>query len=373
MSLAYLSKISVLTILAVGIVACSSTGNGSSNLSTNVNPPIEQTEAEKAEAEKAAAEKAAAEKAAAEKAAAEKAAAEKAAAEKAAAEKAAAEKADAEKAAAEKAEAERLQKIETNRVALLAAAKKSGLTDQQAAAYAEANKTANATDAQIVLDSIVADNAKKALLAEASAAKGISDARYPVGAITASTRASSSSIRNALTQESRIQSVVYNQPYSVVMGDYSGQISYNNQTGAIITDSRESDISIRGLKTTADAIPMLGSATYTGKAFNGTYQNSFNSSTFETTNSIKEGTLSYNINFADRTGSGTITGLGDTVNLQQGVISGTGISAVAQQGFKDGNYLLDFYGKKAEEIAGKVVFDGKDTIGFGGTRGEVSK
>ncbi|MGP4846555.1 hypothetical protein ACTXGQ_20740, partial [Marinobacter sp. 1Y8] len=83
MSLIYLSKISVLTVLAVGIVACSSTGNGSSNLSTNVNPPIEQTEAEKAEAEKATAEKAAAEKAAAEKATAEKAAAEKAAAEKA--------------------------------------------------------------------------------------------------------------------------------------------------------------------------------------------------------------------------------------------------------------------------------------------------
>ena len=27
--------------------------------------------------------------------------------------------------------------------------------------------------------------------------------------------------------------------------------------------------------------------------------------------------------------------------------------------------------KKAEEIAGKVVFNGKDTVGFGGTRGEI--
>lgn len=79
------------------------------------------------------------------------------------------------------------------------------------------------------------------------------------------------------------------------------------------------------------------------------------------------------MNFKDRTGAGSITGLGDTVNLEQGTISGTGISAIAQQGFKSGSYLLDFYGKKAEEIAGKVVFDGKDTIGFGGTRGEISK
>lgn len=82
---------------------------------------------------------------------------------------------------------------------------------------------------------------------------------------------------------------------------------------------------------------------------------------------------SADVNFENRTGAGSITGLGDTVELQQGTISGTGISAIAQQGYKNGNYLLDFYGKKAEEIAGKVIFDGKDTIGFGGTRGEISK
>ena len=498
MLLKYLSRVSVLTILAVGVVACSSSGNNFSNPSTSLPPSTEQTEAEKAEAErlqnietnrvallakaktagltdqqaaayaeankeasetdaqsalntlvaekaeadriaaekaeadriaaekaaaekaeadriaaeKAAAEKAeadriAAEKAAAEKAeadriaaekaeadriAAEKAAAEKAeadriaaekaeadriAAEKAAAEKAAAEKAEAdriaaEKAAAEKAEAERLQRIEVNRVALLSKAKTAGLTDQQAATYAEANKEASETDAQSALNTIIAANEQEALRIEVAQAKGIPENTYPVGAITANTRAASSSIRNALTQESRTQSVVYNQPYSVVLGDYSGQISYNNQTGAIITDNRESNISIKGLKTTLDAIPMLGSATYKGKAFNGTYQNSFNSSTFETTNSIKEGVLSYNVNFTNRTGSGSITGLGDTVDLQQGSISGTGINSTAQQGFKNGSYLLDFYGKKAEEVAGKVVFNGKDTIGFGGTRGEIS-
>ena len=443
MLLKYLSRVSVLTILAVGVVACSSSGNNFSNPSTSLPPSTEQTEAEKAEAERLqnietnrvallakaktagltdqqaaayaeankeasetdaqsalntlvaekaeadriaaekaeadriAAEKAAAEKAEADRIAAEKAEADRIAAEKAAAEKAAAEKAEAdriaaEKAAAEKAEAERLQRIEVNRVALLSKAKTAGLTDQQAATYAEANKEASETDAQSALNTIIAANEQEALRIEVAQAKGIPENTYPVGAITANTRAASSSIRNALTQESRIQSVVYNQPYSVVLGDYSGQISYNNQTGAIITDNRESNISIKGLKTTLDAIPMLGSATYKGKAFNGTYQNSFNSSTFETTNSIKEGVLSYNVNFTNRTGSGSITGLGDTVDLQQGSISGTGINSTAQQGFKNGSYLLDFYGKKAEEVAGKVVFNGKDTIGFGGTRGEIS-
>ncbi|MDX1787447.1 MAG: Slam-dependent surface lipoprotein [Psychrobacter sp.] len=498
MSLIYFSKVSALTILAVTIVACSSGGNHT-KLSPNTPPLSEQDAADKAAADKAAADKAAADKAAADKAAAEKAAAEKAAAEKAAADKAAAEKAAAEKAAAEKAaadkaaaekaaaekaaadkaaadkaaadkaaaekaaaekaaadktaaekaaaekaaaekleaerlqkievnrlvlvnkakeaglddeqatayaeankqanetdaqsalnilvadkaaadkaeadriaaekaEAERLQNIETNRVALLAKAKTAGLTDQQAAAYAEAYKQANETTAQNALDSIVAENAKEALLAEARVAKGISDAMYPVGAITANTRASSSSTRNAFTQESRIQTVVYNQPYSVVLGNYSGDLSYNNQTGAIFTDERDSNIAIRGLKTTSDAIPTLGNATYIGKAFNGTYN-----SNFREDDTIIEGRLNYNVNFKGRTGTGSITGLGDTVDLQQGTISGTGISAIAKQGYKNGNYLLDFYGKKAEEIAGKVVFDGKDTIGFGGTRGEISK
>ncbi|WP_256713894.1 Slam-dependent surface lipoprotein [Psychrobacter sp. Cmf 22.2] len=395
----------------------------------------EKAASEKAASEKAAAEKAAAEKAAAEKAAAEKAAAEKAASEKAAAEKAekerlqkieanrvallaaaktagltdqqaaayaeankeaseteaesaldtlvaekiAAEKAEADRIAAEKAEAERLQKIEANRVALLAAAKTAGLTDQQAAAYAEANKEASETDAQSALNTIIKENTEKALRAEASAAKGISDNVYPVGAITANTSASSSSTRNAFTQESRIQTVVYNQPYSVVLGNYSGELSYNNQTGAIITDERDSNITIRGLKTASDAIPTLGNATYTGKAFNGTYKTETNidySGSFPsitTSKNIKEGALSYNVNFTNRTGAGSITGLGDTVDLQQGTISGTGINSTVEQGLRNGSYSLDFFGKKAEEIAGKVVFDGKDTIGFGGTRGEISK
>ena len=351
MSLIHFSKVSVLTILAVTIVACSSGGNHT-KLSPNTPPLSEQDAADKAAAEKAAAEKAAAEKAAAEKAAAEKAAAEKAA---------------AEKAAAEKAEKERLQKIEANRLVLLDKAKKAGLSAAQAAAYAEANKQATDKVAQTALNTIIAANEQEALRIEVAQAKSISDDLYPVGAITAITRALSGVSINASTEESRIQTVVYNQPYSVVLGTYSGELSYNNKTGAIFTDERDSNITIRGLKTTTDAIPMLGNATYKGKAFNGTYNTSFYGG------GLIEGILSYDVNFTDRTGTGSITGLGDTVNLQQGTISGTGINSTAQQGFRNGNYLLDFYGKKAEEIAGKVVFDGKDTIGFGGTRGEISK
>ncbi len=496
MLLKYLSRVSVLTILAVGVVACSSSGNNFSNPSTSLPPSTEQTEAEKAEAErlqnietnrvallakaktagltdqqaaayaeankeasetdaqsalntlvaekaeadriaaekaaaekaeadriaaekaeadriaaeKAAAEKAeadriAAEKAAAEKAeadriaaekaeadriAAEKAAAEKAeadriAAEKAAAEKAeadriaaekaeadriAAEKAEADRIAAEKAEAERLQKIEDNRLALLDKAKTAGLTDQQAADYAEANKQASETNAQNALDSIVAENERVALDNALYQAKGDyhNNPQYPVNQISAKTTSRSSSTINGAGSYAQSHEVVYNQPYSVVLGSYSSQ-AQTNRNGFITSQSMTPNITIKGLLTEANAIPTLGTATYSGKAFI-SEKNPLLSST---SGLYEEGSLSYNVNFSDRTGSGSITGLGDTVELQQGSISGTGISAVAQQGYRDGSYLLDFFGKKAEEIAGKVIFDGKDTIGFGGTRGEISK
>ncbi|OLF39704.1 Slam-dependent surface lipoprotein, partial [Psychrobacter sp. Rd 27.2] len=153
--------------------------------------------------------------------------------------------------------------------------------------------------------------------------------------------------------------LVYNQAYSVVIGDY-----VSKQEGYRFSES--SDITMKGLKTEKTAIPSLGKATYSGKAFMG--DNYFQSGSLG-----YEGSLNYDVNFKDRTGSGSITGLGDTVELQQGTISGTGISAIAQQGYKKGSYLLDFYGKKAEEIAGKVKFDGKDVIGFGGTRGEIAE
>ena len=379
MSLKYLSRVSALTVLAIGIAACNSSGNNSfSNPSTNLPPVTEQTEAEKAEAERlenietnrvALLEKAKkaglSDKQATAYAEANKESNDKvaqAALETLVAEKAAADKAAAEKAAAEKAEKERLQKIEANRIALLDKAKKAGLSDKQAAAYAEANKEANETAAQTALESIIAENERVALDEALYQAKGKyhNNPTYALGEVTAIRGGTSSSCINNYCSKFNSHSLVYNQPYSVVIGEYTSK-----QDGYSFSES--SDITVQGLKTKKTAIPTLGKATYSGKAFtrDGNY--------LQTGGLGNEGTLSYDVNFENRTGAGSITGLGDTVELQQGTISGTGISAIAQQGYKKGNYLLDFYGKKAEEIAGKVIFDGKDTIGFGGTRGEISK
>ncbi|WP_152726122.1 hypothetical protein [Moraxella catarrhalis] len=92
--------------------------------------------------------------------------------------------------------------------------------------------------AQTALDIIIDDNAEKAE----------KERLQKISAITASTSVSSRSISNALTRESRIQTVVYNQPYSIVLGNYSGNISYNNQSGAIFNDNRDTSITVKGLR-----------------------------------------------------------------------------------------------------------------------------
>ena len=357
-----LTKLSAAIILALSTAACSS---GGSHSTTSTSPVItEQTAAEKAEADRLAAEKAEADRLAAEKAEADRLAAEKAEADRLAAEKAEADRLAAEKAAAEKAAA-----IEANRLVLLNKAKEAGLNDQQAAAYAEDNKEADEMSAQTALESILVESERIALDEALYQAKDKyhNNNAYPIGQITAK-KLSHSDVTTNGDRTIRIKhEVVYNQPYSVVLGDYS---SWTTGVGSYIFNSgMDSSITIKGLKTEVSAIPFLGTANYSGKAFSSEKNPIFAS----TSGLYQEGLLSYDVNFTDKTGVGSITGLGDVISLNQGSISGTGITSTAKQLTNTGTYSLDFYGKKAEEIAGKVIFNGKDTVGFGGTRGEITK
>ena len=342
-----LTKLSAAIILALSTAACSS---GGSHSTTSTSPVItEQTAAEKAEADRLAAEKAEADRLAAEKAEADRLAAEKAEADRLAAEKAAA--------------------IEANRLVLLNKAKEAGLNDQQAAAYAEDNKEADEMSAQTALESILVESERIALDEALYQAKDKyhNNNAYPIGQITAK-KLSHSDVTTNGDRTIRIKhEVVYNQPYSVVIGDYS---SWTTGVGSYIFNSgMDSSITIKGLKTEVSAIPFLGTANYSGKAFSSEKNPIFAS----TSGLYQEGLLSYDVNFTDKTGVGSITGLGDVISLNQGSISGTGITSTAKQLTNTGTYSLDFYGKKAEEIAGKVIFNGKDTVGFGGTRGEITK
>lgn len=175
-----------------------------------------------------------------------------------------------------------------------------------------------------------------------------------------------------MSETSNHSGKVYNQTYSVTLGEYSKETrdEYNP------TSYERFTIENKGLQTKEDGLPTEGRATYTGKAFN--LENN--------------GNLTYNVNFSERKGSGTITGFQKygTITLEEAPLQVKPRSK--QVGIKDGRatpeknattsihetYNLDFYGPKAEEIGGSVYFgdySGSDTnvIGFGGTRGEIQK
>lgn len=223
---------------------------------------------------------------------------------------------------------------------------------------------------------------------------------------------------------------IYNQKYSVITGNYHKQdreyqtFEYYYEDG----DDRNSSPShfryvnstqttenynvnnAQGFKAPVDKFPLEGKATYIGVAFD----------------AKKQGELTYTVNFAERKGSGEITGLdhiGD-ITLQEAdlyksasegnmKIKGTAVANDWQnEGGVTGNYNVDFFGPNAEEIAGKITLSqgqykfvnnrgpfapdkhinesvittgqpingnsystptNSFDIGFGGTRGEIQK
>lgn len=222
---------------------------------------------------------------------------------------------------------------------------------------------------------------------------------------------------------------IYNQKYSVVTGNYHKQDAEYKEFEYYYEDGDDRNASPRyryvnrarttenynvnnanGFKTPVDKFPLEGKATYTGVAFD----------------AKKQGELTYTVNFAERKGSGEITGLdhiGD-ITLQEAdlyksategnmKIKGTAVANDWQnEGGVTGNYNVDFFGPNAEEIAGKITLSqgqykfvnnrgpfapdkhinesvittgqpingnsystptNSFDIGFGGTRGEIQK
>ncbi|MCT8779526.1 factor H binding family protein [Glaesserella parasuis] len=190
-------------------------------------------------------------------------------------------------------------------------------------------------------------------------AKGFSSNTYRQGFnhlnYSASSSASNRCVNSVCTSWSGTTTTgktLYNQKYSVVSGDYSARQGRLN--GSWIDESSFSNIQIKGLKTQENAVPNEGSAIYLGKAFKGQ----------------TAGELTYNVNFATRIGSGSISGLPvGQVTLGEANINGTALSGKANS---NGNYRLEFFGPNAEEIGGKMSLDGNN-YGLAGTRGEIQK
>lgn len=182
---------------------------------------------------------------------------------------------------------------------------------------------------------------------------------------------------------------VYNQKYSAVVGVYNNT---SHQQGYEVRKKTSSDDNysyLGGFITPEHNLPVEGIATYNGVAFT----------------AERQGVLNYQVNFGTKTGQGSISNLGelDTLTLESGNIgkryhtsmgiAGDVTSKVmgGEQTGKVGNYALDFYGPKAEEISGTATIDttplnkvnynlpkkysssSEIDIGFGGTRGEIQK
>lgn len=165
---------------------------------------------------------------------------------------------------------------------------------------------------------------------------------------------------------------IYNQKYSVVTGGYHKQDTEYKEFEYYYEDGDDRNASpshyryvnrtrttenynvnnAQGFKTPVDKFPLEGKATYTGVAFD----------------AKKQGELTYTVNFAERKGSGEITGLdhiGD-ITLQEadlyksaseGNMKIKGIAVVdawKDEGGVTGDYNVDFFGPNAEEIAGKM-------------------
>ncbi|WP_294033141.1 factor H binding protein domain-containing protein [uncultured Moraxella sp.] len=187
---------------------------------------------------------------------------------------------------------------------------------------------------------------------------------------------------------------VYNQNYSIVYGNlydiaehtYHPNLRYENGSfkvnnkfsiGGIFTVDE-----VAGQATEASQMPTLGKATYLGDAFSGK----------------SNGRFEYAVDFGTRKGSGKISGLsevsGDLILNTSDIKAATGgIGAkqsvsgdVAYSNSKIGTYSLGFYGPKAEEVAGRLeasetwpFYKGYKNssknieIGFGGTRGAITK
>ncbi|MDG6352242.1 colicin transporter [Glaesserella parasuis] len=378
-----LKKVTLASLILLGLTACGSSGGGSSDSTVNRN--TSQTAEQQAQADKLAAEKAEAERLAKEEA--ERLAAEQAEKERLAkeeAERLAAEQAEkerlakeAERLAAEQAEKERLAKEEAERLAaeqaekerlvkeaerlaaeekarqeklasLVAIAKEAGLTDSQAMQVAKNNMTSSEDQFIQAIETFKIDSAK-----------GFSSNTYQQGFnhlnYSASASASNSCVNSVCTSwngTTTTGETLYNQKYSVVAGDYSARQGRLN--GSWIDESSFSNIQIKGLKTQENAVPNEGSAIYLGKAFKGQ----------------TAGELTYNVNFATRIGSGSILGLPvGQVTLGEANINGTALSGKANS---NGNYRLEFFGPNAEEIGGKMSLDGNN-YGLAGTRGEIQK
>ena len=160
---------------------------------------------------------------------------------------------------------------------------------------------------------------------------------------------------------------VYKRAYSAVVGA-TVQDRYNPNTGAHASSPHHnfSIRSIQGDLTPESRLPTSGSIRYQGHVFSGLDDRG--------PNGHLNSRLDYTVDFGNRTGSGSITGLSRFGNIElapgrldrsRSALEG---DAISQQRGR-GHYELNIFGPNADEIAGKATgFTGDHQVGFSGSK-----
>ncbi|PLV63857.1 Slam-dependent surface lipoprotein [Erwinia sp. B116] len=136
-----------------------------------------------------------------------------------------------------------------------------------------------------------------------------------------------------------------------------GSMSYTTFGTWTNYDTDKHEVFYTGEATATASVPTQGSASYTGTALRGT----------------ERGDASFNVVFASKTISGTLTpveagNFGSEVAMQ-GKISNGGFSGDAQSGGEKGTFIGHFMGPAAEELAGVAQFtDTSKNTAFGATK-----
>ncbi|UOO77448.1 factor H binding family protein [Neisseria sp. Dent CA1/247] len=159
----------------------------------------------------------------------------------------------------------------------------------------------------------------------------------------------------------------YRQAYSVVAGKFD--LFPIADEGGKVADTIDMPMEVALINGEAtQKLPTEGKYTYKGAAFGRN----------------ETGSLTYNVDFEKRVGSGTVTGLNETGTIElkeagivhtaiTNALDGTQVRAHGVRGetmsekLGRGDYNLHFFGNNAEEVAGKVM-QKKGSIGIAGQR-----
>ncbi|WP_239991494.1 factor H binding protein domain-containing protein [Neisseria lactamica] len=154
---------------------------------------------------------------------------------------------------------------------------------------------------------------------------------------------------------------IYRQNYSLIAGLSEREKIEKDPSGIERNLNVDDDVDLVMKGSATKILPSKGNFSYSGIATAGE----------------KQGALSYTVDFENKKGKGTITGIDNDITLNEApikefshtneidntVIKGHGIQGSSNRG----DYKLGFFGPNAEEIVGAVT-DGTNSIGFAGSR-----